>query len=74
MKDKSDIDYKKLTNYILIALAAIAVLWLNYCSLDAHISSNSQLITDYRPKEDELAQYRNPAVCRDFLFGRQNPP
>lgn len=34
MKDKSDIDYKKLTNYILIALAAIAVLWLNYCSLD----------------------------------------
>lgn len=66
MKDKSDIDYKKLTNYILIALAAIAVLWLNYCSLDAHISSNSQLITDYRPKEDELAQYRNPAVAGIF--------
>ena len=66
MKDKSDIDYKKLTNYIIMALVGIAVLWLNYCSLDAHISSNSQLITDFRPKEDELAQYRNPAVAGIF--------
>lgn len=66
MKDNSDIDYKKLTNYIIIALVGIAVLWLNYCSLDAHVSSNSQLITNYQPKEDELAQYRNPAVAGIF--------
>lgn len=66
MKDNSDIDYKKRTNYIIIALVAIAVLWLNYCSLNAHVSSNSQLITNYQPKEDELAQYRNPAVAGIF--------
>jgi len=66
MKDNADIDYKKLMNYIVIAILGIAVLWLNYCSWDAHVSSNSQLITDYRPKEDELAEYRNPAVAGIF--------
>ena len=66
MKDNSDIDYKRRTHYIIIALLGIAVLWLNYCSLRAHVSSNSRLITDYQPKEDELARYRNPAVAGIF--------
>ena len=48
MKDNSDIDYKRRTHYIIIALLGIAVLWLNYCSLRAHVSSNSRLITDYQ--------------------------
>ena len=66
MKDNSDIDYKRRTHYIIIALLGIAVLWLNYCSLRAHVSSNSRLITDYQPKEDEWARYRNPAVAGIF--------
>ena len=66
MKDNPDIDYKKVVNYSIIAILIITVLWLNYCSLNAHVSSNSQLITDYRPKEDELAQYRTPAVAGIF--------
>lgn len=66
MNNNSDIDYKKIAHYILIGLIVLGVLWLNYCSLDAHMSANSQLITDYQPEEDELARYRNPAVAGIF--------
>lgn len=66
MNNNSDIDYKKIAHYILLGLIALGILWLNYCSLDAHVSANSQLITDYQPEEDELARYRNPAVAGIF--------
>ncbi len=69
MKDNSDIDYKKVTHYIIIALVAVVLIILNYCSLKEHISSNPSLITDYQPKEDELAIYRTPAVAGLFYAG-----
>ena len=66
MKDNSNIDYKKMTHYIIIALIVLVLLVLNYCSLKQHISSNPSLINDYSPKEDELAKYRTPAVAGLF--------
>ncbi len=69
MKDNSDIDYKKIMHYIIIALLALALIILNYCSLKKQVSSNPSLITDYKPKEDELAIYRTPAVAGLFYAG-----
>lgn len=66
MKDNSDIDYKKMTHYIIIAIVVLALIVLNYCNLHKHVSSNPSLITNYQPKEDELAVYRNPAVAGLF--------
>lgn len=66
MNDKVDIDSKPLVYYIIIALVILGILWLNYCSLDKHVSSNSQLINDYAPKEDEMAALRSPAVAGLF--------
>ena len=66
MKDNTDIDYKKMTHYIIIAIIILAVIVLNYYSLEKHVSSNPSLITNYQPKEDELAIYRTPAVAGLF--------
>ena len=66
MKDNRYIDYKKMIHYILIAIVILAVIVLNYYRFEKHISSNPSLITEYRPKEDELAIYRTPAVAGLF--------
>ena len=69
MKDNTNINYKKLIHYIVIAILILAIIILNYCSLEKHISSNQSLITNYHPKEDELAIYRTPAVAGVFYSG-----
>lgn len=66
MDKDSDIDYKKVAHYIFIGIAVAALLWLNYCSLREHVSSNSGLINNYFPEQDEMAQYRNPVVAGLF--------
>ncbi len=66
MGKDSDIDYGKIVHYVLIALVAGALLWLNYCNFQEHISSNKALINNYSPKEDEMAKYRNPVVAGLF--------
>lgn len=66
MGKDSDIDYGRIVHYILIAIVAGALLWLNYCNFQEHISSNNALINNYSPKEDEMAKYRNPVVAGLF--------
>ena len=67
--EDSDIDYKKISYYILIALVVLSVLWLNYCSLRKHMSSNSQIITDFQITEKEMKKTRDPAVAGIFYAG-----
>lgn len=69
MKDNTNIDYRKFLRYIIIACLILAIIVLNYCSLEKHISSNPDLITSYHPKEDALAIYRTPAVAGIFYSG-----
>lgn len=66
INEDSDIDYKRVTNYIIIAVVVIAVLALNYCSLKKHLSSNSQFINEFHVSEDEMNTIRNPAVAGIF--------
>jgi len=56
----------KLRRYILWGCFIIALLVLNYWYLNKFLSSNSNYITAYTPMEDDLAQYRNPAVAGLF--------
>lgn len=66
INEKSDIDYKRIAYYIIIAVVLLAVLWLNYCSLKEHLSSNSQVINNFEVSENEMDKTRNPAVAGIF--------
>lgn len=66
MNSKADIDYGRITYYILVGIIVIALLALNYCSLSKHIASNSQSITNYTLPEDYVERNREAAVAGLF--------
>lgn len=66
INEKSDIDYKRIAYYIIIAIILLAILWLNYCSLKEHLSSNPQIINNFEVSEEEMVKTRNPAVAGIF--------
>lgn len=66
MNRKQNTEPSKWKRYVLWGCVAAALLVLNYWYLDKYLSANSGYITAYRPGEDDLAQYRNPAVAGLF--------
>lgn len=64
--EKSDVDYNRVTYYIIIAVVVLAILWLNYCSLKDHLSSNSQVINTFEVSENEMVKTRDPVVAGIF--------
>ena len=64
-KDKN-VESPVLRRYVLWGVLLLSLLVLNYWYLNKYLSSNSDYITSYQPKEDDLSQYRNPAVAGLF--------
>jgi len=64
-KDKN-IEAPVLRRYIFWGILIVFLLGLNYWYLNKYLSSNSDYITSYQPKEDNLSQYRHPAVAGLF--------
>ena len=54
--------------YIFWSVAAVALLWLNYDFLYAHLSSNAEKVNNYVPQYDELEKYELPAVASWFYL------
>lgn len=48
INEDSDIDNKRIVNYIVVAVLVVALLALNWCSLKKYLSSNSGTINDFR--------------------------
>lgn len=71
MNSRVDVDYGRITHYIIIGLVAVAVLILNYCSLSEHMASNSQSVTDYSLPEDYVERNREPVVAGLFYPSRR---
>lgn len=66
MARKKKIAPLQISQYILWGMIIVALLILNYWYLEKYLSFNSSYITDYQAPEDNLAQYRNPAVAGLF--------
>lgn len=66
INEDSDIDNKRIANYIVFAVVIIALLALNWCSLKKYLSSNRRTINDFQISESEMTKTREPAVAGIF--------
>lgn len=66
INEDSDIDNKRIVNYIVVAVLVVALLALNWCSLKKYLSSNSGTINDFQISESEMTKTREPAVAGIF--------
>ena len=66
INEDSDIDNKRIVNYIVVAVLVVALLALNWCSLKKYLSSNSGTINDFQISENEMTKTREPAVAGIF--------
>lgn len=60
------LDSSRLLRYITIVIAVLLLLCLNYCYLHDYTSSNSELITSYSLKDEDMQKTRIPAVAGLF--------
>ena len=68
INEDSDIDNKRIVNYIVVAVLVVALLALNWCSLKKYLSSSSGTINDFQISESEMTKPENLPLPEFFTL------